>query len=166
MDTAQIEIGAPAERVYELVADITNMGRWSPECFRTAWIDGATKAVPGARFKGWNRIRILGLPATWSTTSTIRQADPGRAFSFDTGLSGARWTYRFDPTDDGTGCTVTETREDVHAPLPVKILSLPLEGLRRKQLTHGMEVTLQRLKAAAEADAKAEVEAEAETETD
>lgn len=155
MDTAQIDIDAPAEQVYDLVADITNMGRWSPECYRTAWVDGATSPVPGARFKGWNQIKVLGLPARWSTTSTIRQADRGRAFSFDTGLSGARWSYRFDPIEGGTGCTVTETREDVNAPLPVKVLSLPLEGIRRKQLTQGMEVTLQRLKAAAEGTASA-----------
>jgi hypothetical protein len=151
MDTAQIEIDAPADAVYDLVADITNMGRWSPECFRTAWVDGATAPVPGARFKGWNRIKVAGIPAQWSTTSTIRQADRGRAFSFDTGLSGARWSYRFDATADGTGCTVTETREDANPNVVIKVLSLPLEGIRRKQLTEGMQVTLQRLKAAAEA---------------
>ena len=55
IDTATIDIDAPADVVYDLVADITNMGRWSPECFRTAWVDGATAPVPGARFKGWNR---------------------------------------------------------------------------------------------------------------
>ena len=153
MDTAQIQIAAPAEQVYDLVADITNMGRWSPECYRTAWVDGATTALPGARFKGWNRTKVLGVPATWSTTSTIRQADRGRAFSFDTGLSGARWTYRFEATDDGAGCTVTETREDVNASLPIKLLSLPLEGVRGRQLADGMQVTLERLKAAAEATA-------------
>jgi len=159
MDTAQIEIDAPADEVYDLVADITNMGRWSPECYRTQWVDGAAGPTPGARFKGWNQITVLGLPARWSTTSTIRQADRGRAFSFDTGLSGARWTYRFEPTADGTGCTVTETREDINAPLPVKLMSIPLEGVRRKQLTAGMHVTLQRIKAAAEA---AEAEAGAQ----
>lgn len=150
-DTATIDIDAPAETVYDLVADITNMGRWSPECFRTEWVAGATAPVPGARFKGWNHTKVLGIPARWSTVSTIRQADPGRAFSFDTGLSGARWTYRFEPTDDGTGCTVTETREDANPSLLVKLASLPLEGIRRKQLTDGMHVTLERLKAAAEA---------------
>jgi uncharacterized protein YndB with AHSA1/START domain len=150
IDSAQIDIDAPAEAVYELVADITNMGRWSPECFRAEWVDGATAPVPGARFKGWNRVKVLGLPAQWSTTSTIRQADPGRAFSFDTGLSGARWTYRFEPSPDGTGCTVTETREDANPSTLIKILSMPLEGIRHQQLLDGMEVTLQRLKAAAE----------------
>ncbi|WP_421121068.1 SRPBCC family protein [Aquihabitans daechungensis] len=152
MDTATIDIDAPPEAVYDLVADITNMGRWSPECYRTAWVDGATTAVPGARFKGWNRTKVFGIPAKWATTSTIRQADRGRAFSFDTGLSGARWTYRFEPTDDGNGCTVTETREDANPTLLVKLAALPLEGIRHPQLTNGMQVTLERLKAAAEAE--------------
>ena len=153
MDTVSIEIAAPPGLVYDLVSDITTMGRWSPECYRTAWLGGATKAVPGARFKGWNRTKVWGIPARWSTTSTIRQADPARAFSFDTGLSGARWTYRFTPTADGTGCTVTETREEIDAGLAVKLASLPLQGVRHPQLVEGMRVTLQRLKAAAEAAA-------------
>ncbi|WP_426574125.1 SRPBCC family protein [Aquihabitans sp. McL0605] len=151
IDTALIEIAAPAAHVYDLVADITNMGRWSPECYRTEWVDGATAAVPGARFKGWNHTKVGFFPAKWSSTSTIRQADPGRALSFDTGLSGARWTYRFEPTADGSGCTVTETREDANPNALIKALSIPLEGVRRRQLLAGMEVTLQRLKAAAEA---------------
>ena len=151
MDTAQIHIEASAESVYDLVADITNMGRWSPECYRTAWVDGATAAAPGVRFKGWNRVKVLGVPARWSTTSTIRQADRGRAFSFDTGLSGARWTYRFEATEDRGGCTVVETREDLDPKSFVKRVSKPLEGIRGAQLQEGMQVTLARLKVAAEA---------------
>lgn len=150
MDTAQITIDAPAGEVYALVADITNMGRWSPETFRTEWVGGATEAVPGAKFKGWNRTKVWGVPAQWSTVCTIRQADPGRAFSFDTPLSGARWTYRFEPTDDGTGCQVTEMRELANENALVKLLSLPLKGVRNQQITEGMQVTLERLKAAAE----------------
>ena len=150
MDTAQIEVEAPAEQVYDLVADITNMGRWSPECYRTAWLDGATEARPGARFKGWNKTRIGGFPARWSTTSTVRQADRGRAFSFDTGLSGTRWTYRFEANGSGAGCIVVETREVLNQSMAMKVLSLPLDGIRRQQLTEGMNVTLSRLKAEAE----------------
>lgn len=150
MDEERIQIHAPAATVYDLVADITNMGRWSPECYRTEWVEGATAPVPGARFKGWNRARVWVVPVRWSTTSTIRQADRGRAFSFDTGLSGARWTYRFEPTDGDTSCTVIETREDASPNIAIKVLSTPLEGVRRKQLISGMEVTLQRLKDAAE----------------
>ncbi len=153
MDEASIDIAATPEVIYDLVADITNMGRWSPETYRTEWVGDARAAVPGARFKGWNRTKVHGVPATWWTTSVIRQADRGRAFSFDTPFSGARWTYRFTPTDDGTGCTVTETREEVTSPVLVKLLYAVVGAIRRQQLAEGMDVTLQRLKAAAEADA-------------
>lgn len=159
MDQAQIEIGASPTTVYDLVATIENMGRWSPETYRTQWLDGATSATPGARFKGWNHTKVWGVPARWATVSTVRQADPGRAFSFDTGLSGARWTYRFEPTSDGRGCIVTETRETPNEHPLIRLLSRPLAGVRGEQLLHGMQVTLERLKAAAEAESAAETEA-------
>ena len=149
MDRAQIHIDADPEVVYDLVADITNMGRWSPETYRAEWVDGATAAVPGARFRGWNRTKVMGVPATWRTTCTIRQADRGRAFSFDTPFSGARWTYRFAASSEG-GCDLEETREEVASPLLVKVLYGAIGSIRRRQLADGMEVTLQRLKAHAE----------------
>ena len=45
MDEVTIEIAAPAERLYDLVSDVTNMGRWSPECHRCEWIDGSSGPV-------------------------------------------------------------------------------------------------------------------------
>lgn len=53
---ARIEIDASPQRVYELVSDITRMGEWSPECYRCEWLDGATTATVGARFRGHNRL--------------------------------------------------------------------------------------------------------------
>jgi uncharacterized protein YndB with AHSA1/START domain len=150
MDRAQITISAPAATIYEAISDITNMGRWSPETYKTEWVGEPKQAVPGARFKGWNRAKVKGVPATWWTTSTIRRADPGKAFSFDTPFSGARWTYLLDEHADGT-TTVTETREEISSPPLVKVLYAAVGTIRRKQLAEGMEVTLQRLKAELEA---------------
>ena len=60
---ARIEIEAAPLTVYELVSDITRMGEWSPECYRCEWLDGATTAAPGARFRGHNRLgKIRGTP--------------------------------------------------------------------------------------------------------
>ena len=53
---ASIEIAAPPDLVYDLIADVTRMGEWSPECYRCEWLDGASAATPGARFRGYNRI--------------------------------------------------------------------------------------------------------------
>jgi hypothetical protein len=152
MDEATIAIDAPAVEVYDLVADITNMGRWSPETYRTKWVGTPSSPIPGAKFRGWNRTTVHHVPAIWWTTSTIRRADRGRAFSFDTPFSGARWTYRFESSPDRTRCTVVETREEVTTPLLVKLLYGVVGAIRRKQLADGMLVTLIRLKAAAEAD--------------
>ena len=52
---ARIEMAAPPDVVYALVADVTRLGEWSPECYRCQWLDGVTAAVPGARFHGYNR---------------------------------------------------------------------------------------------------------------
>lgn len=148
IDEATVDIAASPQTVYDLVTDVTNMGRWSPETHRAEWVAPSTKPVVGAKFKGWNAVKVKGIPMRWSTTSVVRQADPGRAFSFDTPFSGARWTYRFETTD--TGCRVTETREMVREPLAVKALYLVIGGIRHRQLVEGMAVTLQRLKQAAE----------------
>ena len=75
-----IEIAAPPEAVYDLVADITRMGEWSAECYRCVWLDGASTAAVGTRFRGYNR---LG-PYRWERTALITTADRGREFSFTT----------------------------------------------------------------------------------
>ena len=40
-------IDAPAELVYDLVADLPRMGEWSPECERVVWRGGAHRAEQG-----------------------------------------------------------------------------------------------------------------------
>ncbi|MCU1452579.1 MAG: hypothetical protein JWN46_725 [Acidimicrobiales bacterium] len=150
MDEAQITIAAPPEAVYDLVADVTNMGRWSPECHRCAWHGDATGPATGARFKGWNKAKVRGLTVGWSTVSTVKQADPGKAFSFETKQSGARWTYRFAPDGEG-GCVVTETREDTTKPFVARVFGVIAgNDVRDTTLVDGMHKTLERLKAAAE----------------
>ena len=104
-DEVSLRIEAPPERVYEIVTDIAQMGRLSPECTGGKWLDGATGPAVGARFKGSNKRGI----ARWSTTNEVVEADPGKAFSFETKQSAARWTYRLQP--DGSGTLVTESRE-------------------------------------------------------
>ena len=151
MDEVSADIDAPPEALYDLIADVTQMGRWSPECERCEWLGDATGPAVGARFKGWNTARFGPVPARWSTVSTVRRADPGRAFSFDTGLSGTRWTYRFEPVDGG-GTRVTETRDEMSMPTAGKLLYRVL-GTRRDQLRSGMRQTLERLKDAAESAA-------------
>ena len=48
--TVSTVIDAPAELVYDLVADMPRMGEWSRECSTVEWIEGATGPAVGARF--------------------------------------------------------------------------------------------------------------------
>ena len=56
-DSQSVVIEAPAERIYELVADLPRMGDWSPECRQVEWLEGSTGPAEGATFIGHNRGR-------------------------------------------------------------------------------------------------------------
>jgi len=145
------EIGASADKVWAMVADVTRMGEWSPENESCAWRHGATSATPGASFKGTNRHG----KKKWSTVATIVAADPGRLLSFEVtavGLKIAEWRYELEPTDNG--CRVTETWIDERGRFAKK-LGKPASGVsdRTEHNRAGMTETLDRLAAAAEADA-------------
>jgi hypothetical protein len=107
-----IEILAPGEQVWGMVSDVTRMGEWSPEAVAAEWLDGATRPVVGARFRGRNKRR-----ASWSTTCTVTAATPGREFAFRVGKGETTWRYDLSPVDGG--CRVTESFEIVRVPGPL-----------------------------------------------
>jgi uncharacterized protein YndB with AHSA1/START domain len=63
---------APIDAVWNLVTDITRTGEWSHETMSADWVDGATHAVPGARFKGRNKQGRT----RWSRTCEVLAAEP------------------------------------------------------------------------------------------
>jgi uncharacterized protein YndB with AHSA1/START domain len=149
MDTVSVTINAPAENVYDLLADIAQMGRWSPECTGGRWVGDATEPAVGARFKGSNRHGLM----RWTTNCSVTKAERGKAFEWEVKESGMRWGFRFEPAPGG-GTVVTEYRDRAkEAPLPIRLflrtgaLGRDREGL----MVDGMRQTLERLKAAAEA---------------
>ncbi len=90
---------APHE-VYELVADITRMGEYSPVCTECWWDDGDGPSV-GAHFTGRNELP----ERTWETRSEVVAAEPGREFAWVVGPRIARWGYTFTAVDGGTDVT-------------------------------------------------------------
>lgn len=146
-DQTSLRIDASPQRIYDLITDIAGMGRLSPECTGGRWLDGATGPAVGARFKGSNKRGLV----RWSTTNTVVAAEPGVLFSFETGDSGMRWTYRMDA--DGDGTVVTESREAFRErpPLARFFSKLLLGGdAHEAELREGMAATLRRLKELAE----------------
>ena len=47
-----VVMDAPAEKVWDLVADVRNTGKFSPETFEAEWLDGATGPALGRRSAG------------------------------------------------------------------------------------------------------------------
>jgi uncharacterized protein YndB with AHSA1/START domain len=143
--SATVEIDAPAAAVYDLVADVTRMGDWSPECVRCEWLGEPGRV--GSTFKGHNRQG----PARWTTTARVLVADRPREFSFATlhrDQLATRWTYRFE--GDGP-TTVTESFESITTPFLIGLAERLFLRNRQAQLEAGMAQTLGRIKAAAEA---------------
>ena len=150
-DSASIDIAAPPEAVYSLVSDITQMGEWSPECRSCKWIRGATGPEVGARFLARNKGRR---GPSWYTIPVVTEADPGRSFAFNRsapGIGSYTWRYTFEPSQVGT--KLTESYQ-VEKPLPSAMAWLTQKWVgsanRDDDLREGMQVTLQRIKAAAE----------------
>ena len=127
-------IDASAEELYDLVADVTRIGEFSPECRQAEWIGGGPPAAPGARFRGRNAASRL---LRWARVCEVVTAEPAREFSFRTITTVLRpdstvWTYRFEAAGDGTD--VTEAYEVVRLP------PRPLLALYRRLLPHHMDM--------------------------
>lgn len=142
---ASLRSRAAPDSLWRLLSDVTQMGRWSPECTGGDWLSGATKPVVGERFRGTNRWG----PARWSTTCEIIAAEAGRRLEFDARhWSGATTRWAFDLLPDGDGtllCERFETRDS-----PGWVLLLDRLAGRPRRLRSSMSTTLQRLSGAAE----------------
>ena len=67
-----IVVALAPEDLYDLVADVTHMGEWSPVCKECWWDEGAGPEV-GAWFTGRNVLP----ERTWGTRSEVVVADRG-----------------------------------------------------------------------------------------
>lgn len=149
MDEVSVDINAPRSKVWDLIADFSNMGKWSPELRRIIWLGGASAPVEGAKFVGINRHG----PVPWATMSKITQCDVGKQLEWEVSTSSTRWGYRFADNASG-GTTVTEYREPFKD-TPALIKMVQRSGVigrnRETLLVDGMRTTLERVKAVAEA---------------
>lgn len=150
-DEVSLVVAAPPEAVWPLVADVTRMPELSPLIARVEWLDGATEAAVGARFKAVNTV---GRGPDWSNRPVITVVDAPREIAWERSEPFAgtlEWRYRLDPVDGGT--RVTESYRVVR---PVTRLGWfvigTLYGVKddRALLRQGMLDTLERLRELAE----------------
>ncbi len=76
----EIMVDAPIDAVWRVVSDVTRVGEWSHECRRVDWLDGATAAAPGVRFRGVNKAG----PWSWSRVNEIVVAEEPRTLVWRT----------------------------------------------------------------------------------
>lgn len=149
--SATVHMAASADRIWELVADVRNIGRYSPETFEAEWLDGASGPAVGARFRGHVRRNGIG-PVYW-TTCRVTECDPGREFGFEV-LVGDRpvnhWRYRLQPAGDGTD--VTESFRMADSPLTTLYYWAFGGFLRQRNNIRDMRRTLERIRDVAESD--------------
>lgn len=141
-------MAAPPEPIWELVSDVTKIGRYSPETFEAEWLDGANGPAVGARFRG--HVKRNGRGPTYWTKCTVIASEPGREFAFGVGPGDkplSVWRYELQPNGDGTDVTESFTLA------PTKLLRLYwalLGWTRGKTNRDGMRTTLERVKAEVE----------------
>jgi nitroreductase len=108
-----VDVQAPAERLWQLVSDITLPSRFSSEAAGATW-DENQQPGPGARFHGSNACEDAGHPAinqlmegrlSWTTPCQVERWDPPHEFSYSVGEAespSARWAFRLQPLLGGS----------------------------------------------------------------
>ena len=147
-DSVTVHMNATPEAVWDLIADVTQIGRYSPETFEAEWTKGSTGPAVGATFRGHVKRNQKG-PTYW-TDCTVVACEPGREFGFvvgpkDTAIN--TWRYVIEPAGDGVD--VTESFE-LADKLPLRIYWLLLGWARGRTNRNGMRTTLERIKAEVE----------------
>ncbi len=145
--SASIEVDASPAAVWGLIADVTRMGEWSPECIRAEWEDGATRPAVGARFRGYNKVDAY----EWDAGCIVTECEPGRVFEFQVPPGEELSTkWRFEVATSDAGTTLTESFD---APrINVDGSPANFDG-RFEMLAEAIKTTIANIKAAAEASA-------------
>ncbi|GAB1818237.1 SRPBCC family protein [Herbidospora sp. RD11066] len=142
-----VDIAVPPDTVYSQIVDVTQIGRFSPECTGATVRGSAGPLKAGDRFTGHNRRQSV---RRWSTHCTVDTAEAGREFTFTSaaiGLPIATWSYRLEPLDQGAATRVTEVWDD-HRGLFMRVLAVIVSGVRDRAAHNRrtMRLTLRRLK--------------------
>ncbi|MCU1701873.1 MAG: Polyketide cyclase / dehydrase and lipid transport [Mycobacterium sp.] len=65
-----VTMAAPAQQIWDLVADVRNTGKFSPEVMEAEWLDGATGPALGAKFRGHVKRNEIG-PVYWTICRVV-----------------------------------------------------------------------------------------------
>ena len=144
---AEAVIDAPADRVWALLTDLSQMPDWSPELVRMVPLKRGGLRV-GQWYLGINRRKAV----IWPSRSVVAVVEPGRSLAWDTKTSGARWIWELTPDGDRTHVVHRRPVPGALTPLGRFFAAGLLGGAdeHADELEAGMAQTVSRLKAAVE----------------
>lgn len=141
----QVDIDAPASKVWALISDFRRMPEWSPQC---RWMRPFGPLRAGTRTLNFNRRKRM----FWPTTCTVVEVVPEKRLAFRVDANGTVWSYELEA--NGQGTRVIESRHAENGVSAFSSLSVnALFGGTDKfegELLEGMNTSLARIKAAAE----------------
>jgi uncharacterized protein YndB with AHSA1/START domain len=142
---AQIDIKAPVSKVWALVSDFRRMPEWSPQCRLMRPLGPVRNGTRTINFNRRNRL-------FWPTTSTVVEVIPDQKLAFRVNTNNTIWSYELQPIPSGT--RVIESRHAENGVKPVSSMAVNafLGGTAQfeRELVHGMNASLAKIKAAAE----------------
>jgi hypothetical protein len=153
--TCTVRTGAGIDAVWAVVRDVTRVGEWSHECLGAKWIDGATAAMPGARFRGRNRAGVF----RWGRVCEIVAAEPYELVwrTVPTALypDSTEWRIRLRPIAEGT--EIEQSFDVVRAP---KVLDVVYAALipQHRDRAEALTADLRRLGEVAAAGSSSEAQ--------
>jgi hypothetical protein len=139
----RINIHAPADRVYDYVADMTAHAEWSGNGLQVTSSSGGPVAV-GTVYD--TTAKQFG---TQREQSTITEMTPGRAFAWDSTGALGRTHHAFELASEGDTTTVTKSAEIVEPTFLAKLTSWKLS----RDIPAGLRRDLERIRARLEGSA-------------
>ncbi|MGA3255016.1 MAG: SRPBCC family protein [Mycobacterium sp.] len=142
---AQVDINAPASKVWALISDFRRMPQWSQQC---RWMRPFGPLRPGTRTLNLNRRNRM----FWTTTCTVVEVIPEKKLSFCVNTNRTIWSYELEPSGQGTRVIESRHAENGVAPFSNLSVNALFGGTTNfeRELVGGMNSSLARIKAAAE----------------
>ena len=146
-----VEVDASPGAVWAVVGDPLRMPELSPE-LRRLYVVGRGRPRVGSTLVGINRRGLV----VWPTTSKVTVLDEERAVAWRTRESGATWSYRLEPLDDGRRTRLTGRRDLPAFTVGTALLGPVIGGAagHDRELAAGLAATLTRIKRVAESAAR------------
>jgi uncharacterized protein YndB with AHSA1/START domain len=144
---ASLEIDAPPARVWELVSDLRNMARWSPQTAKT-FVRGGLPVREGTRTFNINRRGVL----VWPTQAKVVRLVPEKEIAWRVKENFTVWSWSLEPAGTGTRLTARREAPQGISDLSVRLTERAFGGVDSfaDELLTGMRQTLEKIKADAE----------------